>query len=420
MANETTTIPPPSNATASNGTIPPEDVDAPHLCKMILYEEMVPHVRTWDFLILVPNMCFMLFLILKFRSTKAKLSTNSSPIIVTFYSLVIICVFMSVLRCIVSMSVNASSYAGEATDKVLWVAVRFFLFSMEISVLVFGLAFGHLDTRTSIRRVLLVTTLTSLTYSVIQGTLELIAPDEKFYIPQNQTRLYSHGGTGFWAVTCIISSLIYGSVVALPYTPARRRIPLPAKRSFYIYCGILSFLNLIQGIGSLIYRNDVDAGLCMIDLTTYGYFSFFHILVYWTFLSTFFSVNPTSLLFSYKHQMDDFVHDDPTEAAAENVESVVNDGPHFSGETSILSLKTEEADITTMDSSAFASAAVSLRNGGQAYGLQDDDDDDTLVSSIMSDSSSYGTAKADESTEQSFRSLSIKSPNQSISHNLII
>ena len=173
MASNETTIDPP---TTDNSTVIPEDA---HFCKRILYEELFSsHTRIWDWLILIPNLVFMILLIMKFKSTRSKLSTNSSPIIVTFYALVIICVLMSVLRCIISMSVNAlSSPSGEIADKVFWVAVRFFFLSMEISVLVFGLAFGHLDSQTSIRRVLLVTTLTSLTYSIVQGTLEIIAPD---------------------------------------------------------------------------------------------------------------------------------------------------------------------------------------------------------------------------------------------------
>lgn len=341
---------------------------------------------------MLPNFIFMVFLIMNFKKTKAKLSTNSSPIVVTFYVLIVVCVFTSVLRCIVSMSVNAATIAGERTDKILWVAVRFFLLSMEISVLVFGLAFGHLDSRTSIRRVLMVTGLLSFGYSLIQGTLEIIAPDERFYAPLNagNTKLYGHGGMKFWAVTCIIFSLVYGTVVVLPLTPVRRRIPLPTKKSFYIYCGILSFMNFFQGIGSIVYaRNDVS-GLCIIDLSTYMYFSFFHIFVYYTFLSTFFSMNASSLLFNYKHQLDDIVVDEPIDDV-NNSESTINalQGLEFSGETSVLSLKT-----TTDDGDAATLVDVTMTEDANnttlsQYLSPDDFDEDTLVS----DSGSFVTAK---------------------------
>jgi hypothetical protein len=334
------------------------------------------------------------------------------------------------------MSVNASSsFSGETADKIFWVAVRFFFLSMEISVLVFGLAFGHLDTHTSIRRVLLVTTFTSLTYSIVQGTLEIIAPDEKFYfhnprLTPSKFKLYSHGGMSFWAVTCFMFFLVYAGVTILPMTSFRNRIPLPAKKSFYVYTGILAGLNFLQGIGSILYKEDMDGGLCLIDLTTFLYFSFFHILVYWTFLSGFFSLNPTSLLFPYKHQMDDLVVEDqldvagPSGISAESsigVPGAGRNGPYleFSGETSVLSFKTDVSDMTTINSSAFDSPTQGDREGKlvsvATKGDDTDDDDDTLVSSIMSDSvvssGSYATAREGFSTaDQSLAS----SRNQSL------
>lgn len=53
-------------------------------------------------------------------------------------------VLISLIRCIVSMTVNASLAAGDYADKVLWIVVRFFLLSTEMSVVIFGLAFGRL------------------------------------------------------------------------------------------------------------------------------------------------------------------------------------------------------------------------------------------------------------------------------------
>lgn len=346
---------------------------------------------------MVPNVFFMVFLIMNFKKTKAKLIANSSPIVVTFYILVVVCVLTSVLRCIVSMSVNASTLAGERTDKILWVAVRFFLLSMEISVLVFGLAFGHLDSRTSIRRVLIVTGLLCFGYSLIQGTLELIAPDEKFYVPLDtgSTKLYGHGGMKFWAVTCILFCLVYGTVVAMPMTSIRRRIQLPTKKSFYVYCGILSLMNLMQGLGSITFASNYVSGLCVIDLTTYMYFSFFHMFVYWTFLSTFFSLNASSILFNYKHQLDDIVIDEPIEDM--NSESTINafNGFEFSGETSVLSLKT-----TTDDADGATLVDVTMSEDGNnttmsQYLSPDEFDEDTLVS----DSGSFVTARGDTSSK---------------------
>ncbi|XP_054168798.1 transmembrane protein adipocyte-associated 1 homolog [Oppia nitens] len=277
-----------------------------HWCKRILYEDIAnSRLRYWDAIILVPNVLFMAFLLLRLKTTKQKLRQTTSPIFATFYLLVWINVITSLLRCIISMLINVTSPAGDITDKVFWVIVRFFLLSTETSVLVFGLAFGHLDSQTSIRRVLLVTSFISLAYSICQGCLEIISPDESFYIEEQEYYLFSHGGMIFWFCTCLIFAIVYIAVFLLPWTPCRQRIPLPSKQSFYIYTLILSILNLIQAIGSSLFFNGHIAGLCMVDVTTYIYFTLFTPLVFWTFLAQFFSQRQSVIMFSYKPQLDD-------------------------------------------------------------------------------------------------------------------
>jgi len=139
------------------------------------------------------------------------------------------------------------------------VIVRFFLLSTETSVLVFGLAFGHLDSHTSIRRVLLVTSFISLAYSICQGCLEIVAPDESFYIKDRDYYLFSHGGMIFWFCTCLLFAIIYATVFLLPWTPCRQRIPLPNKE-IHFFCLLLKtsfisvlFFNLIKLIDLCVY-----------------------------------------------------------------------------------------------------------------------------------------------------------------------
>lgn len=108
---------------------------------------MFHRVRIWDVIILVPNLLFLLFIISRFNRARLKLRATSSPIFLAFYGLVICNIVISVIRCIVSMTVNAAADVGEKVDKVLWVTVRFFLLATEMSVVIFGLAFGKLFTR---------------------------------------------------------------------------------------------------------------------------------------------------------------------------------------------------------------------------------------------------------------------------------
>ncbi|KAK7069032.1 Transmembrane protein adipocyte-associated 1 [Halocaridina rubra] len=105
------------------------------------------------------------------------------------------------------MTVNAATPSGDVANKLLYVIVRFFLLATEMSVVVFAIFFGHLDNKTSIRRVLVVTSMIALPYAVVQGLLEVLAPDHDFYVPSKDYELFGHGGSLFWLISSIIFTL---------------------------------------------------------------------------------------------------------------------------------------------------------------------------------------------------------------------
>ncbi|KAK7102635.1 transmembrane protein adipocyte-associated 1 homolog [Littorina saxatilis] len=299
----------------SNGSIPFEVVTQSP-CQWILYYDVhYSGVRLWDVMILVPNALFLAFLLFRLRNNVSKLQTSSSPIFTAFYGLVFVVSVISVLRCIVSMTVNASVEAGDIADKMLWLLLRFFLLGTEASVIIFGIYFGHLDSRTSIRRVLICTSFFALVYSTVQGTLEMNYQHSSYSVsnPDNTTEnfdLFAHGGMIFLCTSSSFFCLVYCVVLILPLTSIRERFTLPTKRSFYYYVGALAGLNFVQAIGSLLMYQMVGHALCVIDVTTYVYFTLFDPLVYGTFLWNFFRTTQTGILFSYKHQVDDIQDED--------------------------------------------------------------------------------------------------------------
>nr|CAD7445027.1 unnamed protein product [Timema bartmani] len=301
----------PITSVIPNTTRPIEPILDEHFCKLILYLEF-PNTRIhiWDLIILVPNFLFLLFLMLRFNRARLKLRATSSPIFLTFYGLVVMSVIISIVRCAVSMTVNASVVVGSTTDKVLWITVRFFLLAMEISVVVFGLACGHLDSRSSIRHVLLATSFISLAFSISQGYLEMFAPDVSFHIDSRNYDLFGHGGMLFWFISSIVFTVVYLIILILPWTRLRERLTLPIKPSFYLYILFLVLLNLAQSVGSGLFFYGLDEGLCVVDVTTCIYFTLLTPLVYHTFLSEFFGVSQPSIMFSYKAQVDDTMEDD--------------------------------------------------------------------------------------------------------------
>uniref|UniRef100_A0A7N4Q085 Integral membrane protein GPR175 n=1 Tax=Sarcophilus harrisii TaxID=9305 RepID=A0A7N4Q085_SARHA len=214
---------------------------------------------------------------------------------------VFVVALVGIARAVVSMTVSTSD-AATVADKILWEITRFFLLAIELSVIILGLAFGHLESKSSIKRVLAITTVLSLAYSATQGTLEILYPDS--HLSADDFNIYGHGGRHFWLASSCFFFLVYSLVVILPRTPLKDRISLPSRRSFYIYAGILALLNLVQGLGSALLCVDIIEGLCCVDVTTFLYFSFFAPLIYVAFLKGFFGAEP-KILFSYKCQVDE-------------------------------------------------------------------------------------------------------------------
>uniref|UniRef100_A0A669NWY4 Integral membrane protein GPR175 n=2 Tax=Phasianus colchicus TaxID=9054 RepID=A0A669NWY4_PHACC len=289
---------PSTTAQAINGT----NVTVPHKCLLLLYEDIgKSRVRYWDLLLLVPNVLFFMFLLWKLPSARAKIRVTSSPIFTTFYILVFVVALVGIARAVVSMTVSASD-AATVADKILWEITRFFLLAIELSMVILGLAFGHLESKSSVKRVLAITTVLSLAYSVTQGTLEILYPDA--HLSAEDFNIYGHGGRHFWLASSCFFFLVYSFVVILPKTPLKDRISLPSRKSFYVYAGILAVLNLVQGLGSALLCVDIIEGLCCVDATTFLYFSFFAPLIYVAFLKGFFGSEP-KILFSYKCQVDE-------------------------------------------------------------------------------------------------------------------
>lgn len=290
------------------------------ICKAILYDDIGDsNIRIWDLIILVPNAMFLLLLIWKMKSAITKLRTTDSPMFTAFYVMVFLVGVISVLRCIVSMTVNAAVPAGDYADKAIWLILRFFLLATEMSIIIFGIAAGHLDSRKGIQRVLLATTFIALVYSFTQGSLEFTQPDPKFRVSKpgqgvNATTIdydiFGHGGMIFWLSSSLCFFVIYLCIFILPWTSLKEKLSLPPKKSFYWYAFSLAILNLVQAIGSCLLYASLLNGMCVVDLTTYIYFTCFAPLVYMVFLHNFFSTSQTRINFSYKTQQDEPTEDD--------------------------------------------------------------------------------------------------------------
>ncbi|CAB1315454.1 unnamed protein product [Coregonus sp. 'balchen'] len=178
----------------------------PHRCLQVLYEDIGElRVRFWDLMLLIPNVVFFMFLMWKLPSARAKITLTSSPIFITFYILVFVVAAVGITRAIVSMTVSASS-AATIIDK----------------------------SQSSIKRVLAITAVLALGYSITQsktlvleapcpnqlnqsqlhrylGTLEILYPDE--HLSAEDFNIYGHGGRQFWLASSSFFFLGLGSAL---------------------------------------------------------------------------------------------------------------------------------------------------------------------------------------------------------------
>ncbi len=313
-----------------------DDDDAPvgdgHPCKAILYKTLSSgsSVRLWDLLILIPCATFLCFLLIRLPNARMKLQNSSSLVsclfenvavvgvlVVTvfilvlqifraFYFLIWVSTVVGVTRCLVSMVIGiGSSAAGDTADRLLWLLLRFCLLATEMSVLVFGVAGAQLDSRKSIRRVVLVAAIGSFAFSTAQAVLEFSYHDPNFYVAKRQLSLFSHGGMVFWLVGSVVFTSVYLVILLLPLLPCKHHFSLPHKTSFYKYVAFLLMVDVTQLFGALGSVCGLADGLCFVNMASFIYFTAFIPIVYFTFLSGFFSsaAQPT-LLFSYKAQVN--------------------------------------------------------------------------------------------------------------------
>lgn len=200
-------------------------ISSENLCKKILYIPICEGtaVRAWDVLLFLPNLTFVLFLAIRWSSTKKKLMASHSPIFRTFHMLVGVNAFIAVLRSFLSMiiagALDKGENAAEASDKALWITSQALLVMTEMSVLVFGFAGTQLDSKSSILKVSSVSVISALLYSMCQGILEFSKPDPLFNVSPksfgHHFGLFGYGGTLYCMVTAMVFATMYVFVVLL-------------------------------------------------------------------------------------------------------------------------------------------------------------------------------------------------------------
>ncbi|XP_022249288.1 transmembrane protein adipocyte-associated 1-like isoform X2 [Limulus polyphemus] len=242
---------------SSSTTLTSDVTKNDQFCRRLLYYKLGnTRVQAWDLALFIPNVLFLVFLVLRINQARRRFKESNIPVLYTVYHLVFLSVCINIVRCMVSMIIDSTSHAWNLAD---------------------------------------------------ETTLELMKPEELFYIPDENYKLFSHGGLVFWFVSSVLFFLVYTVILILKWTPVGRKLPLPAKQHFYWYTLFLSLMNFFQAVGCGLFYNKLYNGLCVLNGTTYVYFTCFIPFIYQAFLGRFFSSLEPSIIFSYKSDMEELV-----------------------------------------------------------------------------------------------------------------
>lgn len=288
----------PTNQSYVSATSVREDIEE-GLCRSILLGNITRQsaIKIFDVILLVPNFLFLVFLVYKIGKAQVQLHRIKCPIVKTVSFMVFLVCSVGIARCFVSMLLSSIHLHKSAEDdlptKILWLLLDCFQLAVELSVIIFGLWAGNMrDGRKGVRRVLCVTSICALTYSSVQATLEFTSGRHKKGIYGKGDDLFGHGGSLFWCSTSLFLAMVYFLIVILPFTKLREHYIIPARRSFYVYCGILAVVDLVQGVGGLLLHEElIEESLCILEGTMFVYYALFGPLVYWSFLKDFFASN---------------------------------------------------------------------------------------------------------------------------------
>lgn len=263
-----------------------------------------------DIAMLVPSIVFTLFLVYKFRRINEKLTSTRSPMFTTFFAIIYCFAIALVLRCVVLLIMALLKIDFYALAfQISWLLADFCSFFVELTILAFGLFFGNLDLRSSIRKLLIVIFMVSLVYISVESSLQFSLN------PQNALL----ASFLFWIVSALVRFTVYTGLNVLPFTPLRKKLLLPSKRRFYLYCAILALYYAIILIGCTVALSINMSGMCIIAISMLIYFSFYGPFVYLCFLKGYASGTQGTLMFSYKSQKDDTTGSDLPNSLGNNM-----------------------------------------------------------------------------------------------------
>lgn len=275
-------------------------------CKEILHFQVgASTIRLWDLLLLLPNLAFLLFLFYRLPWARARLGASPSHLHRCLHHLVLASSLAGALRCLLAMLLQLASPHHHTADTVVWLAARLVLLTAELAVAALAGAFGLVEEREVVRRVVVGSGVVAVLVCGVQGGLELAAPYYGLQLSSG-LQLYGGGGPACLAATSALLALLHLLLLASMLRPtALLPAPLPPTAGLALYCAAQLALHTLAAAGAALLASHSHAGLCLTTVTSFASSTLLPPLIYACLLVSWRAPAQPSLLFQYKAQLDD-------------------------------------------------------------------------------------------------------------------
>ena len=242
-----------------------------------------------DIVVGLPIVLFVLFLASQARASGRKLRRGKNGVMTTTYVFLWVVCVLNVLRCGVQMWQAAPAH-HETLWNALWLATRFGLTFLEVSVVVF-LAQGYradLNHAAALGRTVAAASCFSCLDLAVKAVI-IFGAGVQLFVDEREARSpgYYWIKWGYWAARGALFAAVYAAVLVAKHITALRDM-LPAQPSFYRYAGLLLAYYSAGTVAALGAAGGARWGYCLAGICNLTYYTAYPPLLYVTFLADFF------------------------------------------------------------------------------------------------------------------------------------
>eukprot|EP01018_Ginkgo_biloba_P006217 Gb_04541 [translate_table: standard] len=248
--------------------------------------------------LIMPPLVFVLFLLSQLRRSVNKLTHSRSYIMGTYYAFLWVVAVLNLVWCLLQVW---QAHPGQATAwNVFSLVTRFGMLLLEVSVVVFLLQGNHVSGWDALIRTLILSGLIASVDATFKAVY-IFGFGVPLFIDNDDVGDWQKWV--FWLVHKLLLVAVYATILCMPHTKWRDR--LPARPAFYNYICAMFLLNATAALGCGLLASGVGFGYWIYGFTNICYHSFYPPFLYATFLADFFQEEDVHLEDVYYSEMKD-------------------------------------------------------------------------------------------------------------------